>query len=263
MDVLNNILHELGISKVKLAKYLGVSRQMVYNYLTFKSFNEWPNDKKVLLMQLLDLKELNNEVLTNIVIDTEYLMKVEEKLNLAIKSAYDIENYFDVSGLNRENKSALLDVTNVIKEILINDTTGKNIKSIKYLLYFLQTIDNIPEVNYFLAYMSKINGFIEPNEFAFNADKQFIFEAIIYSALSLYNGGGAKKDKIAEYRKRFVQEIEYKNEEKLSRTQQLFTTRDQALRELGYTKITAENFDEVLEKISEIDSRKAIFDEEK
>ena len=33
MKELNNILSEIGISKVKLAKYLGVSRQMLYNYL--------------------------------------------------------------------------------------------------------------------------------------------------------------------------------------------------------------------------------------
>ena len=33
MDQLNKLLQELGISKVRLAKYLGVSRQMVYNYL--------------------------------------------------------------------------------------------------------------------------------------------------------------------------------------------------------------------------------------
>ena len=29
MERLNEILHELGISKVKLAKFLGVSRQMI------------------------------------------------------------------------------------------------------------------------------------------------------------------------------------------------------------------------------------------
>ena len=37
MKRLNEILQELGISKVRLAKYLGVSRQMVYNYLELKS----------------------------------------------------------------------------------------------------------------------------------------------------------------------------------------------------------------------------------
>ena len=47
MKRLNEILSEIGISKVKLAKYLGVSRQMVYNYLEMKSLNDWPKDKKV------------------------------------------------------------------------------------------------------------------------------------------------------------------------------------------------------------------------
>ena len=31
MEQIKEILNSLGISKVKLAKYLGVSRQMVYN----------------------------------------------------------------------------------------------------------------------------------------------------------------------------------------------------------------------------------------
>ena len=46
MDALNKLLQDLGISKVKLAKYLGVSRQMVYNYLTFEDINNWPKEKQ-------------------------------------------------------------------------------------------------------------------------------------------------------------------------------------------------------------------------
>ena len=46
MKDVNNLLKELGVSKVKLSKYLGVSRQMVYNYLEMKSLEEWPKDKK-------------------------------------------------------------------------------------------------------------------------------------------------------------------------------------------------------------------------
>ena len=42
MEKLNEVLHELGISKVKLAKYLGVSRQMIYNYLDLDDLNKWP-----------------------------------------------------------------------------------------------------------------------------------------------------------------------------------------------------------------------------
>ena len=110
-----------------------------------------------------------------------------------------------------------------------------------------------------LAYMAKTNGFISPDEFSFNEDKQYIFESILYSALTLYNNGGASKSKVMESRKRFVQEIEAKKEEKLSRTQQLNTTKIQALRELGYTEINESNASEVFEKIAEIQSRKTAF----
>ena len=86
-------------------------------------------------------------------------------------------------------------------------------------------------------------------------EKQFIFEGILYSALTLYNNGGASRSKLAESHRRFVQEIEKKNEEKLSRTQQLNTVRIQALKELGYTEINVNNAEEVFEKIAEIESR--------
>ncbi len=57
MDRLNEILRELGISKVKLAKFLGVSRQMIYNYLELEDINKWPKDKKVLLLNLLGINK--------------------------------------------------------------------------------------------------------------------------------------------------------------------------------------------------------------
>ena len=53
MERLNEILKELGISKVKLAKCLGVSRQMIYNYLELDDINKWPKDKKVYLKILI------------------------------------------------------------------------------------------------------------------------------------------------------------------------------------------------------------------
>ena len=113
-----------------------------------------------------------------------------------------------------------------------------------------------PELKYILAYMSKSMGFTDPMEFAFNKEQQFIFESILFSGLTLYNNGGASKSKLAESHQRFVQDIEHKNEEKLSRTQELNTAKVQALRELGYNEINEENAKEVLEKIAEIQSRK-------
>ena len=53
MRNLNTVLIELGISKVRLAKYLGVSRQMLYNYLALNSLSEWPKEKAVKLLSLL------------------------------------------------------------------------------------------------------------------------------------------------------------------------------------------------------------------
>ena len=45
MNSLNELLQELGISKVRLAKYLNVSRQMVYNYLELEDLNKWPKER--------------------------------------------------------------------------------------------------------------------------------------------------------------------------------------------------------------------------
>ena len=124
------------------------------------------------------------------------------------------------------------------------------------MYHILQSIDNVQEVKYFIAYISKLTGFSDPNEFKFDEDKQFIFEGIVHSATSLYTNGGASKSKVIDSHSRFVQELERKKEEILSRTQQLSAIKIQALRELGYTKLTNENSSEVLEKMAEIESRK-------
>ena len=255
MDRLNELLQELGLSKVKLAKYLGVSRQMVYNYLVLDSLDKWPKEKKVLLLQLLDIKDGNDETIKNIVVDTEYLMGVEKRLNSAIKTSNTLDACVEFNGLTKENKTLLNDFIFLLKEKLEDDDKSQG-DSVRYMYYMLQSMDNIPEIKYILGYMAKSNGFIKPDEFAFDEDKQFIFEGILYSALTLYNNGGASKSKLAESHKRFIQEIEQKNEEKLSRTQQLNTVKIQALRELGYNDINASNASEVFEKIAEIQSRK-------
>lgn len=255
MDRLNELLQELGLSKVKLAKYLGVSRQMVYNYLVLDSLDKWPKEKKVLLLQLLDIKDGSKKSIESITVDTDYLMEVEKRLNNAIKQSNSGDSVIDMAGLTKENKTLLSDFIFLIKEKL-EDNADENSSAIKYMYYMLQSMDNIPEIKYIMGYMAKSNGFIKPEEYAFDEDKQFIFEGIIYSALTLYNNGGASKSKLAESHKRFIQEIEQKNEEKLTRTQQLSTVKIQALRELGYNDINAENAAEVFEKMAEIQTRK-------
>ena len=253
MDALNKLLGQLGISKVKLAKYLGVSRQMVYNYLTLDSIEKWPNEKKVLLFQLLDIPDGKADTIKKIDVSTEYILGVEKRINVS-EEGKDRKEDLSLSGLNDEEKSLLNDSFRIIKELLSDG--GSNIGLIKYLNYTLQSVNNIPEIKYFLAYIAKSNGFIDPEEFIFDENKQFIFEGIEYSGLSLYNNGGASKSKVAESRRRFTQDIEAKKEDKLSRTQALTTVKIQALHELGYDDINESNAAEVFEKIAEIQSRK-------
>lgn len=257
MNNLNELLQELGISKVRLAKYLNVSRQMVYNYLELEDINKWPKEKKILLLKLLDIEDGDEGTISNIKITTDYLMAVENRLNQGVKNSSDMDNYFDMKGLEKEEQTLIADITYLLKEKLLDDNKKEeNKEAITYLYHMLQSIDNVPEIKYILGYMSKTTGFISPDEYAFDEEHQFIFEGILYSALTLYNNGGASRSKLAESHKRFVQEIEQKKEEKLSRTQQLNTIKIQALRELGYNQINEQNAAEIFEKIAEIQSRK-------
>ena len=257
MNSLSELLQELGISKVRLAKYLNVSRQMVYNYLELEDLNKWPKEKKILLLKLLDIEDGDEGTIKGIKITTDYLMSVENRLNQGVKSSSDMDSFFDMKGLNKSEQTLIADITYLIKEKLLEENKKEeNFNAMNYLYHMLQSIDNVPEIKYILGYMSKTTGFISPDEFVFDEERQFIFEGILYSALTLYNNGGASRSKLAESHKRFVQEIEQKNEEKLSRTQELNAAKVQALKELGYTEINESNAKEVLEKIAEIQSRK-------
>src|SRR5574344_1252642 len=111
MDRLNEILHELGISKVKLAKFLGVSRQMIYNYLELDDINKWPKDKKVLLLNLLGIK--SSEELDNIKVDTDYIMAVEARINSLFETAANA-NYEEAGsiykGLGKKQRELLYNI---------------------------------------------------------------------------------------------------------------------------------------------------------
>ena len=60
MKELNVVLTELGISKVRLAKYLGVSRQMLYNYLAIDNISNWPKEKAAKLLSLLNIEKIED-----------------------------------------------------------------------------------------------------------------------------------------------------------------------------------------------------------
>ncbi|MBQ7140576.1 MAG: hypothetical protein IJO32_03650 [Bacilli bacterium] len=256
MEELNKVLQELDISKVRLAKFLGVSRQMVYNYLDSDNLEKMPTDKKLKLFDLLNIEDLND--LKKLKIDAEYSMEIDSKLNQGVKRVSNENTTVDLKGLNKNDAEILNNIFNYIKDKLMDDKTDTSSNIFKYLYHFLQSMDNAKELKYILGYVSKSTGFTDPNKFVFNEDQQFIFEGIMYSAMTLYTNGGASKSKVAESHRRWVSEIEAKKEEKLSRTQQLNSAKVQALKELGYSEINETNAGEVLEKIAEIQSRNVV-----
>lgn len=254
MQNFKKMFSELGISKVRLAKYLGVSRQMLYNYLAEDNLENWPKEKAMKVLCLLGVKEIKE--INDIKIDGEYIIQVENRLNEGVKDDSDKYDLSELKNFNKKEQELLTNIIHLLKEKLADDKGNDVYNSYRYLYYFLQSMQTTKELKYILAYMAKSMGFIDHTEYAFNEEKQFIFEAIMFSAMTLYNSGASSKTKIAETHKRFVQEIEHKKEEILSRTQELNTAKVQALKELGYTEINNENAKEVLDKIAEIQSRK-------
>ena len=256
---LADLLHELGISKVKLAKFLGVSRQMIYNYLEMDDINKWPKDKKVLLLNLLGIKDVKD--IEKIKVDTDYITSVEMRLNSLCDNKNEENrgvNNEILAGISPKNQDLFIGIIDLIKEYL-EDNGKEGINIINYLYHYLQAMNNTKELKYILAYVAKETGFEKPMEFAFEEDEQFIFESVMFSAMVLYRSGKASKSKLAESHRRFVNQIEQKMEEKLSRTMELNNVKIQALKELGYTEITEENGGEIIAKMAEIESRKTAF----
>lgn len=257
---LADLLHELGISKVKLSKFLGVSRQMIYNYLELDDINKWPKDKKVLILNLLGVK--NAEEISKIKVDTDYITEVELRLNSLCDSKKETNNNGVgadlLNGISPKHQELFIGVVDLVKEYLEDGgKEGENV--VNYFYHYLQAINNTKELKYILAYVAKETGFEKPMEFVFEEDQQFIFESVMFSAMVLYRSGKASKSKLAESHRRFVNQIEQKMEDKLSRTMELNNVKIQALKELGYTEINESNATEIFEKIAEIQSRKTAF----
>ena len=254
IDKVNLILKDAGVSKVNLAKFLGVSRQMIYNYFEGDDLSNIPEDKCQLLFKLLGIK--TEEELLNVTITDEYINSVSSKIFVKTKvETKKTTECVDVSGIKKEEQEIISDIVFVLKELLNEDKTKISNTTLKYIYQFVQALGTNKELKFMLEYLAKSNGFIEPLTFTYDEEKQYIFESIIFSALTLYNNGGASRSKLAESHKRWENELSRKKEEKLSRTQELNTAKVLALRELGYDEINEKNASEVFDKIAEITSR--------
>ena len=253
VEKINTILKEANISKVNLAKYLGVSRQMVYNYLDGEDLSKLSNDKSQALFTLLDVK--NEEELKKLELTKEYIQGVGNKIFNSKKSNIKKNEIIELSGLRPEEQNIINDIVFLMKEMLNEDKTKNSYTMLNYFYHFIQASAKNKEVKYILGYISKSAGFTQPTVYEFEEDQQFIFESIMYSAMTLYNNGGASKTKLKESHRRWENELSKKKEEKLSRTQELNTAKVLALKELGYTEINEHNASEVFDKIAEIQTR--------
>ena len=258
MDELNNLLHELGISKVKLAKFLGVSRQMIYNYLELDDVNKWPKDKKVLLFNLLGIKSYDE--MKKIKVDTDYIMDVEIRLNsINERKNNTVANNDLFGGLDEAKVELLTKIIDIIREYIEDDDSDSGCKVGEYLFHFIQSLNNNDEIKYLLGYVVKETGYVKPDEFIFDDERQYIFESILFTAMALYHSGKASKSRLIEAHRRFETQINNKIEEKMSRTMELNSIKQQALKELGFTEINDDNISQVFAKIAEIQSRKNAF----
>ncbi len=253
VEKINAILKKANISKVNLAKYLGVSRQMVYNYLDGENLSNIPNEKCQLLYKLLSVK--SEQEIIDIELTTEYIEEVGNKIFTSKKVTTQKDEIIELNGLKKEEQEVISDIVFILKEMLNEDKSKTSLTTMTYFYHFLQAMSNTKELKYILGYVSKAAGYIKPLDFAYDEEHQYVFESILYSAMTLYSNGGASRTKLAESHKRWEMELARKNEEKLSRTQELNTAKVMALKELGYTEINEKNASEVFDKIAEIQSR--------
>ena len=256
VEKVNLILKKANISKVNLSKYLGVSRQMVYNYFDGDDLSKLPNEKCQLLFNLLDVTS-EKEIL-DISITNDYLQRVGSKIYDTKKSTPKKEEAIDLAGLKKDEIMLIGEISQMLKNILIENKgrEGEAYTTVEYVHHFIENLNTTKELKYILGYFSKNFGYTDPNKFAFDENNQYILESIMYSAMTLYSNGGASRTKLTESHRRWEAMLNSKKEEKLTRTQELNTAKIRALRELGYDEIDKNNASEVLDKIAEIMAQK-------
>ncbi len=256
IEKINLILKKANISKVNLSKYLGVSRQMVYNYFDSKDLSKLPNEKCQLLFDLLDVSS-EKEIL-DIEITNDYLQKIGSKIFDNKKSTSKKEELIDFGGLRKNEIEMITEISQMLKNILMEEKgrEGEAFATVEYVHHFIENLSSTKELKYLLGFFSKNFGYTAPDKYVFDENNQFVFESIMYSAITLYTNGGASRTRLAESHKRWEAMLESKKEEKLTRTQELNTAKIRALRELGYDEIDKSNASEVLDKIAEIMAQK-------
>ena len=108
VEKINLILKEANISKVNLAKYLGVSRQMVYNYFDGEDLSKLSNEKSQILFSLLGVK--SEEELKEIELTKEYIQEVGSKIFNSKKTVPKKNELIELAGLRTDEQAVISDI---------------------------------------------------------------------------------------------------------------------------------------------------------
>ncbi len=243
MEKILMLIQECEISKVALANYFDVSRQMIYNYLNFDKFEQWPMRKRVML---LDLFGVNNSVeLETLKVTPKLINDVKNKLNISS------DNNDDVTLNNLESRYKVL-ITDLIR-LCSDDETKEAVYNITMLLEYA-LVNN--EYMYLIEYLAKVFKNTKTTEFKYNEKEQMAFEGIMYSAFNLYSSKKYNEDKVRKAHKEFVKDINSRSQHDLQSTSSINFAKIIAKKELGIDVIDEGNVDQVLEKVLEIQNRK-------
>ncbi len=237
------LIDKLNISKVALASYLNVSRQMVYNYLSMNSIDEWPLDKKILILELFGVR--NTLELEHVNVNTDLLESVQTKLNSVDRNAIQVK----YNRLDSKSKRIVDDVINLCDDSNLQE-------SINTLLTLLEYSLISDDYKYLITYLAKVFKKIDARNFGSDKDRQMAFEGILFSAFNLFNSGKFSKEKTQKVHDELVREIERKSELDSQATNVINVTKIIAKKELGIDSIDETNIDQVLEKMIEIQGRK-------
>ena len=139
---------QANISKVNLSKYLGVSRQMVYNYFDGDDLSKLPNEKCQLLFNLLDVTS-EKEIL-DINITNDYLQRVGSKIFDTKKSTPKKEESIDLAGLKKDEIMLIGEISQMLKNILIENKgrEGEAYTTVEYVHHFIENLSTTKELKY-------------------------------------------------------------------------------------------------------------------
>ena len=102
---------------------------MIYNYLELDSLSKWPQEKRLLLLKLLDIENGSDKEIKKIKVNSEYLESVEARLNQTVKDL-NSQN-FNYKNLTKDEQELLNDMIFLIREKFTEEKTKDTIPGIR------------------------------------------------------------------------------------------------------------------------------------